>query len=84
IFIPSIQVPILADFGKAELLTWIAIGYTAVNSCVVPLCRRLDMFGYARWHIYMQLVSKVIGGTRYPNQMAKVIARGKLYISVTL
>ncbi|TLD09499.1 hypothetical protein PspLS_11909 [Pyricularia sp. CBS 133598] len=51
--VANIQVPIVTDFGKVELLTWVAIGYTVVNSCVVPLCRRLYMFGDARWHVYI-------------------------------
>ncbi|TLD11858.1 hypothetical protein PspLS_11301 [Pyricularia sp. CBS 133598] len=59
--VANIQAPIVADFGRVELLTWVAIGYTAVNACVVPLCRRLYMFGDARWHFYVYAVIWMIG-----------------------
>ncbi|KAI6366464.1 hypothetical protein MCOR25_005112 [Pyricularia grisea] len=59
--VANIQAPIVAAFGKVELLTWVAIGYTAVNSCVVPLCRRLYMFGDARWHFYIYALIWMVG-----------------------
>ncbi|KAI6451596.1 hypothetical protein MCOR22_001201 [Pyricularia oryzae] len=59
--VANIQAPIVDAFGRVELLTWVAIGYTAVNACVVPLCRRLYMFGDARWHFYVYAVIWMVG-----------------------
>lgn len=59
--VANIQAPIVAAFGQVELLTWVAIAYTVVNACMVPMCRRLFMFGDARWHFYAYAVVWIVG-----------------------
>ncbi|QBZ58384.1 hypothetical protein PoMZ_03336 [Pyricularia oryzae] len=61
--VTNIQIPIVTDFGKIELLTWVAIGYIIVNFCVVPFCRRLYIFGNAKWHIYIYVCIWMAGAT---------------------
>ncbi|KAK2011844.1 major facilitator superfamily transporter [Colletotrichum eremochloae] len=43
--IANIQPPIYEAFGNIHLLPWVATGYTATQLCLVPLVRKLVLFG---------------------------------------
>ncbi|KAI6512848.1 hypothetical protein MCOR05_012055 [Pyricularia oryzae] len=51
--VANIQAFVYHAFGHVELLTWVAIGYTALNVCMMPLCRRLSAFGNLKMQFYI-------------------------------
>ncbi|KAI6517263.1 hypothetical protein MCOR05_011552 [Pyricularia oryzae] len=51
--VANIQASVYHAFGHVELLTWVAIGYTALNVCMMPLCRRLSAFGNLKVQFYI-------------------------------
>ncbi|KAI6514109.1 hypothetical protein MCOR05_011986 [Pyricularia oryzae] len=59
--VANIQTSVYHAFGHVELLTWVAIGYTALNVCMMPLCRRLSAFGNLKVQFYIYTLIFAVG-----------------------
>ncbi|KAL5866386.1 hypothetical protein ACKVWL_011456 [Pyricularia oryzae] len=59
--VANIQASVYHAFGHVELLTWVAIGYTSLNVCMTPLCRRLSALGNLKVQFYIYTLIFAVG-----------------------
>ncbi|KAL0940437.1 efflux pump antibiotic resistance [Colletotrichum truncatum] len=74
----NIQAPIYEAFGQVHLLSWVAVGYTAMNVTVIPLVRKIAFLGNLRWQVVgyccLFFIGSVVSGAA-PNLNAVIIGR---------